>query len=59
MTRRHSRGDAEYFAIYSPDLDKVYLIPVDSVGTTQASLRLVAAKNNNQHGIRMAQDYEL
>lgn len=59
MTRRHYRGDVEYFAVYSPDLDKAYLIPVDHVGTSQATLRLAPAKNNNQHGIRMAQDYEL
>jgi len=59
MTRRHYRGDVEYFAVYSPDLDKVYLIPIDHVGTNQASLRLVPAKNNQQHGIRMTQDYEL
>ena len=59
MTRRHYRGDVEYFAVYSPDMDKVYLIPIDHVGTTQATLRLVPAKNNNQHGIRMAQDYQL
>ncbi len=59
MTRKHYRGDVEYFAVYSPDTDKVYLIPIDHVGTSHASLRLIAAKNGNQHGIRMAQDYEL
>jgi PD-(D/E)XK endonuclease len=59
MTRRHYRGEVEYFAVYSPDLDKVYLIPVDHVGTTQAILRRVPAKNNQQQGVRMAQDYEL
>jgi len=59
MTRRHYRGDVEYFAVYSPDLDKVYLIPIDHVGTTSASLRLVPTKAGNQHGIRLAEDYEL
>ena len=59
MMRRHYRGDVEYFAVYSPDIDKVYLIPVDHVGTTQASIRLVATKNNQQHGVHKAQDYEL
>ncbi|HXX77095.1 MAG TPA: group I intron-associated PD-(D/E)XK endonuclease [Ktedonobacteraceae bacterium] len=59
MTRKHYRGDVEYFAVYSPDTDKVYLIPIDHVGTAHASLRLIPAKSSNQHGIRMAQDYEL
>src|SRR5258707_13281280 len=27
MTHRHYRGEIGYFAVYSPDLDKVYLIP--------------------------------
>jgi len=59
MTRRHYRGEVEYFAVYSPDLDKVYLVPIEHIATTQATLRLVPAKNNNQYGIRMAQDYQL
>jgi hypothetical protein len=57
--RRHYRGQIEYFAVYSPDTDKVYLIPVDHVGTAQAHLRLVETRAKNQHGIRMAIDYEL
>jgi PD-(D/E)XK endonuclease len=51
--------EVEYFAVYSPDLDKVYLIPIEHIPTTQATLRLVPANNNNQYGIRMAQDYQL
>jgi hypothetical protein len=57
--RRNYRGQIEYFAVYSPDNDKVYLIPVDHVGTTQANLRLVETRAKNQHGIRMTGDYEL
>ena len=57
--RRHYRGQIEYFAVFSPDTDKVYLIPVDHVGTTQAHLRLVETTAKDQHGIRMATDYEL
>ena len=59
MTRRHYRGDVDFFAVYSPDIDKVYLIAVDQVGTTSVALRLIDAKNNNQYGIRLARDYEL
>lgn len=57
--RRNYQGQIEYFAVFSPDTDKVYLIPVDHVGTTQAHLRLVKTTAKNQHGIRMAIDYEL
>lgn len=59
MSRKHYRGEVDYFAVYSPDKDKVYLIPVDHVGICSASLRLVPAKSSNQHGIRKAEDYEL
>ena len=59
MTRKHYRGDVEYFAVYSPDTDKVYLIPIDHVGTTQARLRLVPTANNQEKNVRWAQDYEL
>jgi PD-(D/E)XK endonuclease len=59
MTRRHYRGEVEYFAVYSPDLDKVYFIPIDQVGTTQANLRLTATKNKQEKNIRWASDYEL
>src|SRR5581483_11444529 len=56
---RHYRGQADYFAIYVESLEKVYLIPVDAVGTTKAMLRLSPTKNNQEKNVRWAQDYEL
>jgi hypothetical protein len=56
---RHYRGQCDYFALYCDKLNKVYLIPVDKVGTSSAHLRLTQPKNKNQHGYRMASDYEL
>lgn len=56
---RHYRGECDYFAVYSPKLNKVYLVPIDEVSTTRANLRLTPPKNKNQHGYRMAKDYEL
>lgn len=56
---RHYRGQCDYFAVYSAELNKVYLVPVDEVGDTRAHLRLTLPKNRNQHGYRMAKDYEL
>ena len=42
---RSYRGQCEYFAVYVEDLNKVYLLPVDDVGMTRASLRLTQSKN--------------
>jgi hypothetical protein len=56
---RHYRGQCNYFAIYNEELNKVYLIPVDQVGTTNAKLRLLPTKNNQEKNVRWAKDYEL
>ncbi|MBV8821936.1 MAG: hypothetical protein JO123_04000, partial [Ktedonobacteraceae bacterium] len=56
---RHYRGQADYFAVYCEELDKVYLVPVDTVGVTQAKLRLAATKNKQNKNVRWAHDYEL
>ena len=56
---RHYRGQCDYFAVYCEKLDKVYLISVDEVGTTNANLRLTPPKNNQVRNIRWAKDYEL
>lgn len=56
---RHYRGQCDYFAVYSAELNKVYLVPVDEIGDTRAHLRLTSPKNKNQYGYRIASDYEL
>lgn len=56
---RHYREQCDYFAVYCEELDKVYLIPVDQVGTTSANLRLAPAKNNQARNVRWAHEYEL
>jgi len=52
------RGQADVFGVYFPDLDKVYLVPVDDVGTKEATLRLVPSKNGQLKRVRMASEYE-
>jgi len=47
------------FGVYCSELNKVYLVPVMDVGTTQASLRLEAPKNGQVKGIRLASEYEI
>jgi hypothetical protein len=56
---RHYRGQCDYFAVYNEELNKVYLIPVDEVGTVQANLRLAPTKNNQEKFVRWARDYEV
>jgi len=56
---RHYRGQCDYFAVYCEKLNRAYLIPVDQVGTTQARLRLVPTKRNQEKNVRLAQEYEL
>jgi PD-(D/E)XK endonuclease len=55
---RHYRGQCDYFAVYCEKLNKVYLIPVDQVGTAKAHLRLAPVKKNHER-VRWAKDYEL
>jgi len=53
------RGQIDLFGIYSPDLNKCYIVPVDKVGFKQATLRVEASKNNQAIGVRWAKDYEI
>jgi hypothetical protein len=58
--KRGYKGEAEYFGVYSPDTDKVYLIPVDEVPDgIEIRLRLKTARNNQEKLIRWAKDYEI
>lgn len=56
---RDYRGQVEYFAVYCPKTNGVYLIPVDHAGVSQMFLRLVPTKNNQEKNVRWAKDYEL
>ena len=53
------RGQIDYFAVYSPDTKKVYLVPIDHVGKATAYLRLIETANNQKKGVRWGKDYEL
>lgn len=53
-------GEAEYFGVYSPDLDKVYLVPVMAFPDgSEIRLRIHKSKNNQEANIHWAKDYEL
>jgi hypothetical protein len=52
-------NDVDYFAVYSPDTQKVYLLPVTHVKNTENCLRLIPAGNNQEKNVRYAAGYEL
>ena len=56
---RNYRGQCDYFAVYNEELNKVYLVPVDQVGTASGTLRLTTRKNNQEKNTLWAKDYEL
>ena len=53
------RGLADLFAVLNPEDGKVYLVPVDEVGVTDVSLRLVPTINRQTQGVRWAESYVL
>lgn len=57
--RQHYRGTCDLFAVYCPDLEAVYLVPVDDVGAVECRLRLDPPRNGQERGVRWARDYEL
>jgi len=57
--RKGYQGCIECFAVYSPDTEKVYIIPIEDVADTSMNLRLKETKNHQTKGIKWAKDYEL
>lgn len=59
-TRKTYKNDVHFFAVYSPDTRKVYLIPVEDTPNTIMRLRLTdTAKNGQVKYVRWAKEYEL
>jgi PD-(D/E)XK endonuclease len=64
-TTDHGRGRANYcgradaFAIYVPELARVYIVPVEDCGNFQGRLRLAPTRNNQRKGVRYAEDYAI
>ncbi len=51
------RNEIDAFGVYSPDLDRVYLVPVGQVGIRGCHLRVDAPRNGQRAGVRWAADY--
>lgn len=52
------RGDADKFAVYCPENDKTYIIPVSECGVSHCSLRLDEPLGGNKKYIKWAKNYE-
>ena len=57
--RHHYRDQVDVFGVYCPQTDRVYLVPVDEVGTNAGSLRIDPTKNGQAKKVRWASDFEL
>jgi hypothetical protein len=58
--RKGYKDKADFFGVYSPEVGKVYLLPVEDVPSgSKARLRLDATKNNQQKMVKWARDYEI
>ncbi|HEY0995439.1 MAG TPA: group I intron-associated PD-(D/E)XK endonuclease [Gemmatimonadaceae bacterium] len=56
---RTYRGRADLFAVYVPEIERTFLVPVEECGRREASIRLSPARNGQKHGVRHAEQYEI
>src|SRR5262249_53611115 len=52
-------GEGDYFGVYCPENDRVYLVPISETSHRICSLRVIPAKNNQSKRVRQAKDYEV
>ena len=57
--RRGYGGEIDYFAVYCPATNGVYLVPIEETQGTNSFLRIDQPRNNQVKRIRWASDYEL
>ncbi|MBV9410836.1 MAG: hypothetical protein JO148_04530 [Acidimicrobiia bacterium] len=56
---RDYRGEVDVIAVYSPELDEVFLVPVEEAPARGGHLRLTPTRNGQSKGVRWAKDYRL
>jgi hypothetical protein len=57
--RRSYRGEIDLFAVYCPETDRIYAVPVADATDTLGTLRVDPPGNGQAKGVRWAADYEL
>lgn len=56
--RQSYDGQIEAFAVYCPQTDKVYMVPIDDAASTETTLRIEPPKGIGGGKVRYAKDYE-
>jgi len=56
---RNYLGEVDLFAVYCPDNDRVYMIPVADVPLTGMYLRVEKPRNGQRKRVRWAEEYAL
>jgi PD-(D/E)XK endonuclease len=60
LMRRDYRGQVDFFGVYCPETEGVYLIPIEHLPTLErAALRVLPTRNRQRQRIRWAADYEI
>jgi hypothetical protein len=57
--RSDYHGQVDYFAVYCYENSQAYLVPIDLVGVSNASLRVTPAKHAGGNPVLKAEDYKL
>ena len=57
--RRGYVGEVDWFAVYCPDNNGVYFVPIEGIPLGEGRLRVEPTINNQAAGVRWARDYEL
>jgi len=52
-------GAIDYFAVYSPDVDRSYLVYIEDAARGKMEIRVEPPKNNQMAGINWHEDYAL
>ncbi len=53
------RGQVDVFGVYSPELNQVFIVPIEDVRTRNGFLRVDHPRNNQASNIRWAEPYRL
>jgi PD-(D/E)XK endonuclease len=57
MSYRSYQGDVDFFGVYCPGTEEVYLVPIGDVPERAASLRVEPPRNGQTRNVRWAKDY--
>lgn len=56
---RSYSGEIDYFAVYSPELETTYLVPIKDLAALCGALRVASPRNGQKKSVRWAERYAL